>query len=60
MSEEVCHIFVYGTLRPDDDSGAPWKTGFLNGTVQQKAILPDAGLFFYTYPSVAFQVQCYR
>jgi gamma-glutamylcyclotransferase (GGCT)/AIG2-like uncharacterized protein YtfP len=55
--EGICHIFVYGTLRPDDDSGAPWKTGFLEGTVQKKAVLYDAGLFFDTYPSVVLEVR---
>lgn len=31
------HMFVYGSLRPDDDSGQHWTKAFVDGfTVQNK------------------------
>ena len=34
-------IFVYGSLRPDDDSGMPWTTQAVFGLEYAKAIVKD-------------------
>merc|ERR1740139_54641 len=38
-------VFVYGSLRPDDDSGAPWTTAAVANLRAQRAVLPGAVLF---------------
>uniref|UniRef100_A0A7S4C8K7 Uncharacterized protein n=1 Tax=Eutreptiella gymnastica TaxID=73025 RepID=A0A7S4C8K7_9EUGL len=44
---EVRGFFIYGTLRPDDNTSAsnPWKFPLLTGTTVHKAILCDANLY---------------
>lgn len=45
-------FFVYGTLRPDDPSNAPWRDAFLSGCIaQRRAFMPNALLFLSDYPS---------
>lgn len=41
----IRHVFVYGSLRPDDDSGQAWTKEAVNGLTAQKARLPKAQLF---------------
>ena len=45
-------VFVYGSLRPDDDSGMPWTKEACRGMAYQKAIVKDAQMFEVTYASV--------
>jgi len=52
MMNEVQHIFVYGTLRPDDDSGAEWTQAWTSGMKATRAKVHDAKLYFDTYPFV--------
>jgi len=42
-------IFVYGSLRPDDDSGMPWTRKACEGMIGQKATVPTAKLFHDQY-----------
>ena len=44
-------IFVYGSLRPDDDSGQAWTKAACQGMDWIKAEVPDAALFKDTYAS---------
>lgn len=55
---EVQALFVYGTLRPDDDSGAAWTRQFLEGMDSRRAILRNAQLFFDVYPCAVLGVSC--
>merc|ERR1711957_365529 len=49
-------FFVYGTLRPDDDSGASWTAEFQQGMVATPATLPGASLYIDgSYPAVNFE-----
>eukprot|EP00928_Gymnodinium_smaydae_P070129 TRINITY_DN54055_c0_g1_i1.p1 TRINITY_DN54055_c0_g1~~TRINITY_DN54055_c0_g1_i1.p1 ORF type:complete len:631 (-),score=86.88 TRINITY_DN54055_c0_g1_i1:171-2021(-) len=49
-------FFVYGTLRPDDDSGASWTQSFNKGLVGEAATLPGASLYIDgSYPAVCFE-----
>lgn len=41
----VRHIFVYGSLRPDDNSGQSWTKDAVRGLEAQKAMLPKARLY---------------
>jgi NAD-dependent deacetylase len=52
-----CHgIFVYGTLRPDDDSGASWTKSFCEGMDSEAAFLPGASLYIDgSYPAVCLE-----
>lgn len=53
---EAQALFVYGTLRPDDDSGATWTHDFLKGLRSQKAVLRNAQLCFDVYPCAVLGV----
>lgn len=39
------HVFCYGSLRPDDDSGMPWTAPALDGTRAQRACVAGARLY---------------
>lgn len=53
-------FFVYGTLRPDDDSGASWTQKFCEGMDAEAAFLDGASLYIDgTYPAVCLeQTKC--
>lgn len=51
-TESTNYVFVYGSLRPDDDSGMPWTQTALKGMQCQKAYLQGAKLYKDTYASV--------
>jgi gamma-glutamylcyclotransferase (GGCT)/AIG2-like uncharacterized protein YtfP len=54
--EEPRCFFVYGTLRPDDDSGAAWTQDFAKGVVSaQSAQLPGASLYHERFPAVVLE-----
>lgn len=42
-------IFVYGSLRPDDDSGMPWTEPACQGMLGQKAVVRNAKLYHDKY-----------
>lgn len=47
---------MYGTLRPDDDSGASWTKSFNEGMEAEVAYLPGASLYIDgRYPAVCFE-----
>ncbi|CAK0843018.1 unnamed protein product [Prorocentrum cordatum] len=49
-------FFVYGTLRPDDDSGAGWAAAFRAGMEAEAAVLAGASLYLDGgYPSVCLE-----
>jgi gamma-glutamylcyclotransferase (GGCT)/AIG2-like uncharacterized protein YtfP len=49
-------FFVYGTLRPDDDSGAAWTKPFIEGMQAQAAFLSGASLYIDgCYPAVCLE-----
>ena len=49
-------FFVYGTLRPDDDSKASWTKSFNEGLEAEVAYLPGASLYIDgRYPAVCFE-----
>jgi NAD-dependent deacetylase len=55
-NDAVSNFFVYGTLRPDDDSGAAWTEAFSKGVVSaQTARLAGASLYHENYPSVVLE-----
>eukprot|EP00927_Polykrikos_kofoidii_P051786 TRINITY_DN45574_c0_g1_i1.p1 TRINITY_DN45574_c0_g1~~TRINITY_DN45574_c0_g1_i1.p1 ORF type:complete len:661 (-),score=107.08 TRINITY_DN45574_c0_g1_i1:71-2053(-) len=55
----VMGFFVYGTLRPDDDSGAPWTQSFCEGLNAEAALLFGASLYVESYPSLCLeQTRC--
>ena len=41
-NKDIKSVFVYGSLRPDDDSGMPWTKSALVGMEYQKAKVMDA------------------
>ena len=45
-------LFVYGSLRPDDDSGMPWTTAFTAGMVCARATLRGAAMYEDSYACV--------
>eukprot|EP01062_Namystynia_karyoxenos_P078836 TRINITY_DN8183_c0_g1_i1.p1 TRINITY_DN8183_c0_g1~~TRINITY_DN8183_c0_g1_i1.p1 ORF type:complete len:149 (+),score=32.39 TRINITY_DN8183_c0_g1_i1:164-610(+) len=51
--EEIRHIFVYGTLRPDDDTGRPWTAQFADGMTATPAYVPGIRLYIDNYPCVS-------
>jgi len=53
-------VFVYGTLRPDDDSGASWTQKFCEGMNAEPAFLEGASLYIDgCYPAVCLeQTKC--
>jgi len=49
----VSHFFVYGSLRPDDDSGKSWTRDFVEGFEDvRRASLSGAQMFYDQYASV--------
>mmetsp|Transcript_11074 Transcript_11074/g.35086 ORF Transcript_11074/g.35086 Transcript_11074/m.35086 type:complete len:443 (+) Transcript_11074:1-1329(+) len=56
----VAGFFVYGTLRPDDDSGAAWTKSFCEDMCAEAAMLPGASIYYGgSYPAVCFeQTRC--
>jgi len=47
---------VYGTLRPDDDSGAAWTKSFVEGMDSEVAFLAGASLYIDgSYPAVSLE-----
>lgn len=60
----ICSIaegfFVYGTLRPDDDSGATWTKAFSEGMESEVAFLSGASLYIDgSYPAVSLEQSPY-
>ncbi|CAJ1328801.1 unnamed protein product [Effrenium voratum] len=52
----VVGFFVYGTLRPDDDSNAAWTKPFNEGMEAQEAFLPGASLYVDgPYPALCLE-----
>jgi gamma-glutamylcyclotransferase (GGCT)/AIG2-like uncharacterized protein YtfP len=53
-------FFVYGTLRPDDDSGATWTKAFSEGMESEVAFLSGASLYIDgSYPAVSLEQSPY-
>lgn len=50
--EGIRHIFVYGSLRPDDDSGMPWTHDARADMRGQKALVRGARMYKHDYASV--------
>ncbi|KAL6049920.1 hypothetical protein QOT17_020122 [Balamuthia mandrillaris] len=50
VEEEARSLFVYGTLRTDDDSEAPWTKKFIKGMEARPAKVFGASLYFSRYP----------
>jgi len=49
-------FFVYGSLRPDDDSGKPWTKDFCQGLAAETATLTGASLYVEgAYPSLCLE-----
>lgn len=50
---------MYGTLRPDDNSGAAWTKDFNEDMLAERAELPGASLYIESYPAVCLeQTRC--
>ena len=49
MSKAIRHFFVYGSLRPDDDSGQSWTKNAVSGLLAQRAKLFNAKLYQEEY-----------
>ena len=49
MSKAIRHFFVYGSLRPDDDSGQSWTKSAVSNLYAQKARLLNAKLYQEEY-----------
>ena len=49
---EVRHLFAYGTLRPDDKSGAHWTVKFAEGMQWEPGYVRNVDLAFLQYPVV--------
>jgi len=54
MTEGIRYFFVYGTLRPDDNSKAPWTQKFLKNMIYGKARIRGARLYVDSYPVVLY------
>jgi len=48
-------FFVYGTLRPDDDSGTSWTKTFCDGLDAEPARLHGASLYVENFPAVCLE-----
>jgi gamma-glutamylcyclotransferase (GGCT)/AIG2-like uncharacterized protein YtfP len=46
-----CSFFVYGSLRPDDVTGMPWRDGWLEGSTSQRGII-QGKMYDDSYASV--------
>lgn len=55
VEDDAMGFFVYGTLRPDDDSGAAWTKSFCDGLQAEAAILPGASLYVESFPAVSLE-----
>lgn len=55
LESDADGFFVYGTLRPDDDSGASWTKDFQKDLVAETAWLTGASLYVETYPAVCLE-----
>lgn len=54
-SEMSCqHVFCYGSLRPDDDSGMPWTEDAVQGMRAQPATVFGAKLYYDRYAALVF------
>jgi len=51
-------FFVYGTLRPDDTSGASWTRSFTRGMTGTPSILRNARLYVDQYPVAVQEDDC--
>jgi len=51
----ACGFFVYGSLRPDDDSGAAWTKSFCEGMEAEAATLSGASLYVEGYAALCFE-----
>lgn len=49
---QPCTFFVYGSLRPDDDTGMPWTRNFADKTISKPATLSCARLYEDSYACV--------
>ena len=55
LAENECkYVFVYGSLRPDDDSGMIWTQNSVAGMLGQLARLPRAKLYIQDFATVSF------
>lgn len=54
MSESCRHVFCYGSLRPDDDSGMPWTKDAVEGMIAQPAVMYNARLYQDKYAALNF------
>ena len=60
-SLETLPFFVYGTLRDDDDSGAPWTVSFVkDASVCESVLLRKARLYLQVLVPFAFCFVCNR
>eukprot|EP00546_Thalassionema_frauenfeldii_P017529 CAMPEP_0178896430 /NCGR_PEP_ID=MMETSP0786-20121207/1168_1 /TAXON_ID=186022 /ORGANISM="Thalassionema frauenfeldii, Strain CCMP 1798" /LENGTH=159 /DNA_ID=CAMNT_0020566831 /DNA_START=107 /DNA_END=586 /DNA_ORIENTATION=+ len=50
--DAIRFIFVYGSLRPDDDSGQTWTQEACHGMKGQRAMVRGARLFYDRYAAV--------
>ncbi|KAF2072989.1 hypothetical protein CYY_005701 [Polysphondylium violaceum] len=50
---KIKSIFVYGTLRPDDNSSAPWTLSFSKSLVFKKCFFPHGIMFHDEFPVVS-------
>ena len=50
--EQIKYIFVYGSLRLDDDSSMPWTKAATEGMLNYKAIVYDHCMYFDRYAAV--------
>ncbi|KAL3790248.1 hypothetical protein ACHAWO_001323 [Cyclotella atomus] len=51
----IKYVFVYGSLRPDDDSAQPWTRDAVAGMIAEKARLPRAKLYHDRYACVVLE-----
>jgi len=58
VTKQTCHLFVYGTLRPDDCySGAHWTVSFNRNTVARPGFVRHARLFYSRFPFIIIDPQ---
>jgi len=59
LDEAAEGFFVYGSLRPDDNSAAAWTQDFCLGLHAERAELPGASLYIESYAAVCLeQTRC--
>ena len=54
MSNIIRHIFVYGSLRPDDNSNQTWTKDAVSGLTAQRAKLYNTKLYHDQYACAVF------